>query len=103
MVSVEVARQQWEEGYRRLEAEAADARRPAQLLGQVEVLTQELRRRVGAGFTLAELAEHYPGADRWAAEVVQERAPSLGWARSVATAADAAFHLYSRGARDYRP
>ena len=100
---MELARQQWEEGYRRLEAEAADARGPAQLLRQVEVLTRELRRRVGSGFTLADLAEHYHGADRWATEVVQECAPSRGWARSVATAADAAFHLYSRGARDYRP
>ena len=100
---VELARQQWEEGYRRLAAETGDPRGHARLLAQVEILTEELRRRVGATYTLAELADHYPGCDRWALEAVAEHAGGGAWATSVSTAADTAFHLYSRGARDYRP
>ena len=34
---------------------------------------------------------------------IEERAPSKGWARTVAIAGDAAFHAYSRGAQDYVP
>jgi len=50
-----------------------------------------------------ELTGHYHGADRWAAEAIGERSHGQEWVRSASTAADAAFHLYSRGARDYRP
>lgn len=103
MSSVALARQQWEEGYRRLEREAADPARHARLLEQVELLTGELRRRVGGTFTLTELAEAYRGAERWAQAVLAERDPRPGWAGFVSTSVDAAFHLYARGAQDYRP
>ena len=52
---------------------------------------------------LAELAETYTGAERWVRDVVSERAPVKNWPRTLATAEDAAFHLYQRGAVDYRP
>ena len=101
--AVELARQEWEEGYHRLGVDAGDPRRQARLLEQVEVVTEELRRRVGSTFTMAELAAAYRGAESWAPQAIAERSPRPGWARSVSSAVDAAFHLYSRGARDYRP
>jgi len=99
-VQVELARQHWEEGLRRL-CVARGGGIPETMLEQVEAVTDELRRRVGGRFTLAELARVYDGADAWAPEAIAERCPRPGWARSAAAAADAAFHLYARGARDY--
>lgn len=100
---VEVARQQWQQGYRRLQEEARSPGAEAALREQVEAVTEELRRRLGSAFTLAELARLYEDADRWAWEAIAARSPRPGWARWAATAADAAFHLYARAARDYRP
>lgn len=102
--SVELARQHWEDGYRRLVlAKGPEPTRYARLLEQVEIVTAELRRRIGKSFTLAELAAAYPHSDRWAYEAVGERSTRGDWLASASTAADAAFHLYARGARDYRP
>ena len=100
---IDHARQQWEEGSRRLEAEARDPARYRRLLDQVEAITDELRRRVGQTFSLAELVQVYDGAERWSRDVVGERAPAPGWPRDVAMVEDAAFHLYARGAVDYTP
>jgi hypothetical protein len=100
---VESARRDWEQGYRRLREESRDPLRAERLHGQLEVVTQELRRRVGATFTLAQLAGAYADADRWAREAVAERAPVPGWPQTLSLVGDAAFHLYSRGAVDYRP
>jgi hypothetical protein len=102
-VSVDLARQQWEEGYRRLQSDSHDPRSRAALLAQVELVTLELRRRVGATFSLAGLAASYADADRWATEAIAGQASLPGWTRFATTATDAAFHLYARGARDYRP
>jgi hypothetical protein len=99
--SVELARQQWAEGHRRFVGTQEPAH--TRLLEQVEVVTEELRARIGKTFTLAELAEAYGGADGWAYAAVEEHAESPDWLSSASTAADAAFHLYARGARDYRP
>jgi hypothetical protein len=96
-----LVRQEWEEGYRRLEADRADPRRYRRLLDQLEVVSDELRKRVGQTFTLAELAGAYRDADRWARDVVAERAPSPGWPRDLALVLAAAFHAYQRGAVDY--
>jgi hypothetical protein len=63
----------------------------------------ELRRRVGGTFTLAELAAAYGASERWLQAVIEERAPSKDWARTVSLAGDAAFHSYSRSAQDYEP
>ena len=102
--SVELARQHWAEGYRRLvRAREPEPRLHSCLLEQVAVVTEELRRRVGKSFTLAELAAAYARADRWAYDAVEERGQGADWVSSASTAADAAFHLYARGARDYRP
>jgi uncharacterized protein len=102
-VSVEAVRQEWEEGNRRLEAFAPDRRAYARLLEQVEVLTDELRRRVGQTFTLAQLAEVYADAERWSRDAIAEQSPVPGWARTLSIVEDAAFHRYQRGAVDYTP
>jgi hypothetical protein len=102
-VAVEQARREWEEGYRRLEAHADDPALYRRLLAQVDAVTAELRRRVGQTFTLAELADAYAGAERWAREAVAERAPAPGWPATLTLVEDAAFHVYQRGALDYRP
>jgi hypothetical protein len=94
--------QEWDDGHRRLESERGDRRRYETLLRQIEVVTEELRKRVGQTYTLAELAASYRDAEGWARETVQERAPSPGWPRDVALVIAAAYHAYQRGASDYR-
>jgi len=101
--ALEIVRAEWEEGYRRLEAARSDPQRYRRLLEQVDVLTDELRKRVGSTFTLDELGRTYRGAERWSGAAIEERAPREGWPTTVAIAEDAAFHLYQRGALDYRP
>ena len=97
------ARHDWEEGQRRFDAEALDAARAEALYAQRDAVVEELRRRVGSTFTLAELAAAYADSDQWVPEVIEERAPSRGWARTATVAGDAAFHAYSRQALDYAP
>jgi hypothetical protein len=94
-------RQEWEDGARRLEAERSDRARYERLLQQVEIVTDELRRRVGHTYSLDELAAAYRDAERWAREAVEEHAPSPGWPRDLALVLAAAFHAYQRGATDY--
>ena len=102
-MEVELARQQWQDGLRRVEGARGDGARYERLTGQVDVVVAGLRKRVGQVFTLAELADAYSGAEGWLLTVVGERAPSKGWARTASLAGDAAFHAYSRGAQDYEP
>jgi hypothetical protein len=101
--SVEAARQQWAEGNRRLESLASEPDIYRRLIRQLEVATEELRKRVGETFTLAELADAYEASDRWLREAVEERAALPGWSRQLSVVQDAAFHLYARGATDYSP
>jgi hypothetical protein len=70
---------------------------------QVETVIAELRRRVGGTFTLGQLAAAYESSERWTLTAISERCYRPGWVQTASTAADAAFHLYARGARDYRP
>lgn len=101
--AVEHARQQWEEGHRRLESRARDRPVYDRLHAQVEALTDELRRRVGQTFTLAQLAGVYAGAERWSRDAAVRGAPETARPEDLATVEDAAFHLYARGAVDYVP
>ena len=100
---VESARQDWEEAYRRLTEAARDPASSDGLRRQLVALTDELRRRVGGTFTLAELAAEYRRADAWTRETVSQRASTPGWPRTLSEVEGAAFHLYSRGAVDYSP
>ena len=95
-VAVEHARQQWEEGHRRLQSYSVDPAPNLQLHSQVSAVIDELNRRVGQTFTLAELTQAYNEADRWIYDV-------LGSARHLTIVQDAAFHLYARRAIDYAP
>jgi hypothetical protein len=101
--SVSAVRQEWAEGFRRIEQQREDRRRYAQLLDQVEAVEDELRRRVGGVYTIAELASAYRDADDWSRETVASRAATQGWPRALAAVTAAAFHRYSRGAVDYVP
>ena len=103
MAAVDVARQQWAEGNRRFESAAADPEAYERLQAQLEVATEELRKRVGETFTLAQLAETYDAADGWMREAIEERAGLPGWARHLSVVQDAAFHRFARGATDYSP
>jgi hypothetical protein len=103
-MEVELARQQWQDGNRRVEDARADNRRYVDLGKQVDVVVAGLRRRMGQVFTLGELAEAYDGADDWARELLDDAAePDAPPTAEAGTVADAAFHLYARGAVDYRP
>jgi hypothetical protein len=100
---VEAARREWQEGHRRFVEEARDPVLADALHRQRDAVVEELRRRVGGIYTLAELASAYESAEPWLREVIDARAPSRGGARTVSLAGDAAFHAYSRGAQDYAP
>ena len=50
--ALEATRREWEEGHRRLESAASDRRRYALLLEELELVLDDLRRRIGQTFTL---------------------------------------------------
>ena len=102
-MDLELARQHWHDGARRVERTRDDRRRYAELNAQVDHVVAALRRRVGQVFTLQELADAYDGADDWARGVIDELDPEAPPALEPGTVADAAFHVYARGASDYRP
>ena len=103
MSQVAVARQEWEEGSRRLEAAREDRRRYRQLLERLELVLDELRRQLGQTYTLAELVAAYGESERWAREVLEERSTAPGWPRDLSVVLAAAFDAYQRGAIDYEP
>lgn len=102
-VAIDVARREWEDGYRRFEAASRDPIAGDRLHAQLEVVTGELRRRIGQTFTLEELVAVYDRAEAWVRDVVSEHAATPGWPRALALVEDAAFYLYQRGAVDYTP
>ena len=101
--TLDIVRAEWEEGHRRLEERRSDPTEYRRLHAQVDVLVEELRRRVGSTYTLAQLAEAYGDVDRWSRDAVEERAPAPGWPRTLSLVESAAFYRYQRGAQDYRP
>ena len=100
---LESARRDWKDGHRRLELASRDDVQAERLRHQFDVVSAELRRRVGGTFTLAMLAAVYERSDAWARQAIEEHAATPGWARSVAMVGDATFHVYARGAVDYTP
>jgi len=103
MADLESARRDWDDGHRRFERASRDDLQAERLGAQFDLISAELRRRVGGTFTLAMLADAYSGSDAWTRQAVEEAAAAPGWARSVAMVGDAAFHMYARGAVDYTP
>jgi hypothetical protein len=101
--TLETTRGEWAEGYRRLQAAAADRALYERMLAEVGLVLEQLRRRVGQSFTMPELAAAYGDADRWVLETLEIAEAPSGWPARSTTVQDAAFHLYSRGAIDYKP
>ena len=101
--AIESPRRDWEEGNRRFELASRDPVTADRLSRQFDLISAELRRRVGSTFTVAMLADVYEGSDAWSLQSIEEYAPTPGWARSVSMVGDAAFHVYARGAVDYSP
>lgn len=95
-MDVDLARQQWQNGERRVAANPA-------LGGQVDLVLAELRKRVGQTFTLSELVAAYDVADDWARDAIDLADPDAPPALEASTVTDAAFHRYARGATDYVP
>lgn len=102
-MDIDLARHQWQDGIRRVESTRDDRSHYAGRMAQVDVLVNALRQRVGQVFTLDELADAYDGADDWARAVLDDADPEAPPVSEAGTVADAAFHLYARGAADYRP
>ena len=98
---MEIARQQWADSYEPWPS-GPSAIDPL-VREQMEPVAAELRRRVGGSFTLTELAAAYEDSERWTLTAISERSHRPGWVRTASSAADAAFHVYARGARDYKP
>jgi hypothetical protein len=90
----------WQEGQRRLR-EASPRDRPA-LDRVVEVVVEELRRRLGGAFSVQELARLYidEGTD-WCFQIAIRVAPGNPAAWDITTVAGAAFARYAREASDY--
>lgn len=103
VLSVETARIEWERAFSELEAQRDDPRRYRRLLAAVDIVTDELRARVGQTFTVEQLVSAYVSADDWGRHAVSERAPYEGWPRDLALVEGAAFHAYVRGALDFGP
>jgi hypothetical protein len=102
-VDLDLARQHWQDGNRRIEATRPDRRRYVELIGGIELVLAQLRKRVGQHFVLTELAAAYDGADEWVRDLLDDADPEGSGPTEPGTIADAAFHAYARGAADYRP
>lgn len=90
----------WEEGVRRLrDVEAAE--RPA-VERVIDAAIDELRRRLGGGFSAQDLADYYVahGVD-WCFDIAVRLAPDSPQALDMTTVAGAAFAHYLRSASDY--
>jgi hypothetical protein len=100
--SVELARMEWEQGERRLESLDEPPARIAVYRRVTAAIVDELNRRMGQTFTLAELAREYDGSAAWSRDVAQRTTPNV-WAHDLTIVADAAFARFARNAVDFRP
>jgi hypothetical protein len=93
--AVENAIYQWQEGERRLR-EASEPER-AGLERALDLVLDELRRRLGSSFVLDELADFYALGTDWAESL------AMGYAAAgqASVIVDAAFGRYAREARNY--
>jgi hypothetical protein len=98
---VENALYEWEEGYRRLQGLGDRPALYGRVLAAIDAIRDELRRRVGATFTVADLADLYGHGTDWCLAVAAAVAPEESTDWDSQAVADAAFHLHLRGARDW--
>jgi hypothetical protein len=87
----------WEDGLRRL-AEPGPLRGPRRAIA--EAVGEELRRRLGMTFTLAELARVYRDASDWYLQLAADAAPTRPDAWDPAAGLDGGFGLFMRQATD---
>jgi hypothetical protein len=86
---------QWREGERRIAGTDEPAR--ADLERAVEVIVEELRRRLGSRFVLDELADLYGAGTDWATDLAARHAAGS----DAVAVADAAFARYAREASNF--
>ena len=93
---------QWEEGYRRVQAARSEPGAYRALGRGVVAVEDELRKRLGSKFTVAELAALYRsnGGD-WALDIAMSASPDEGAPLDASSVVDAAFYLYMREASDF--
>ena len=90
---------QWEDGTRRLRTAEPDILR---LLERVtDRVVDELRRRLGGPFTVAELVAFYDEGTSWVTDVAIAVAPDESEAWDTRIVGDAAFARYLREATDF--
>src|SRR4051794_12657605 len=92
---------QWEEGYQRLQEARSDPPLYRGLGRLVVAVEDELRRRLGSTFTVAELVDLYRQGTDWALDLAVGRWPEDTRFWDLSIGADAAFYLYMREAADY--
>ncbi len=87
---VDLALDQWVEGERRTGGDPA-------LAEAADAVLQELRRRLGGPFEVAELANLYGQGTDWASEIAQRHAAGTDSSWAI----DTAFARYARQASDF--
>jgi hypothetical protein len=92
---------QWEEGHRRLRDLASDPRSGPSALRAVDAVRDEMRRRIGATFTAAELADLYAEGTDWCLEAARWALPMEAVDLDPQAIVDGAFYLHLPGAADY--
>ena len=103
LMDVELARQQWEDGRRRVERSLPGTPESRRLNGDVDLVVAQLRHRIGQTFTLEQLAAAYDDAGEWVRELLYDARAEDATPPDTSTVTDAAFQVYARGALDYRP
>jgi hypothetical protein len=98
---VDNALYQWEEGYARLREAEGDPRVGPRARRAVDAVRDELRRRIGATFTGAELADLYAEGTDWCLEAARWALPEHAADLDPQAIVDGAFYLHLRGATDY--
>jgi hypothetical protein len=99
---VELAREEWDQGERRLGRLRADPSQALIIDDVVDLLARELRRRVGQTYTLAQLLVVHDSAGRWAQDVAQRSHPGVIEVQDSALIG-AVFAAAARGAQDWAP
>ena len=98
---VELALMEWEAGARRLAELDEPPRRDAVYRAVVNQIVDELNRRMGQTYTLAELTEEYDRSAGWCRHVAHLTTEHI-WAHDLTIVQDAAFARFARDAVDYR-
>lgn len=96
---IAAARYAWEDGLLRLEPLMSSGGNRMRI---VDAVHDELRRRVGVTFRLADLAAVYEGSSGWYLDLAARVAPREPDAWDPAVTLDGAFGMYQRHAADAR-